>query len=393
MAERNLDFDTVIDRRGTNCLKYDFAKERGHRADVLPLWVADMDFKTTSYVEDALAEIAQRGIYGYSDTKSDYFEALKNWMQYRHGWRVEEKWLIKTPGVVNALTMAVKAYSREGESVLIQSPVYYPFSEAIRMNSRRVVSSDLILNEQTNRYEIDFDDFEKKIIENNVKLFLLCSPHNPVSRVWTQEELEKLGDICIKHGVIVVSDEIHNDFDFARKHTVFASIKNEFAQNSITCTAPSKTFNLASLLLSNIFIPNEKLWKKFEHQLFASGISQLSIFGIAACQAAYKNGREWYEAMKKYVGKNLDFMRDFTATELSGVKMILHEGTYLAWLDFRGTGLSADALDEAIENKANLWLDSGRIFGKSGEGFQRINAACPRSILSEAMERIKDAIK
>ena len=389
MAERNLDFDTVIDRRGTNCIKYDFAKERGYPENVLPLWVADMDFKTSSYVEDALKEIAERGIYGYSDTKHDYFEAVSGWLKYRHGWSVEERWLLKTPGVVNALTMAVKAYSREGEAVMIQSPVYYPFGEAVRINSRKLVSNDLILNEKTNSYEIDFDDFEKKIVENNVKLFLLCSPHNPVSRVWTKEELERMGDICLKHGVVVVADEIHSDFDFARKHTVFASIKTEFAQNSVTCTAPSKTFNLASLLLSNIFIPNDNLWRKFQKQLYAAGISQLSIFGIAATQAAYTHGREWYEAMKRYVGSNLDFIRDFTNTELSGVKLINHEGTYLAWLDFRALGFSADELDKRIVEKAGLWLDSGKIFGKSGEGFQRINAACPRKTLEEAMNRLK----
>lgn len=252
MAERNLDFDKVINRKNTRCLKYDFAVKRGKPADVLPLWVADMDFETSSYIEDALVERAKEGIFGYSEVQTPYFEILANWMKLHHNWEIQEDWLIKTPGVVFALAMAVKAYTQPGDSVLIQLPVYYPFSEVIQDNGRKVVSSNLYQGED-NRYHIDFQDFEKKIVEENVKLFFLCNPHNPVGRVWSAEELEKLGDICVKNGVTVVSDEIHQDFVFKGKHQVFAGLKKEFQDISITCTSPSKTFNLASMMISNIF--------------------------------------------------------------------------------------------------------------------------------------------
>ena len=253
MAERNLDFDKVINRKNTRCLKYDFAVKRGKPADVLPLWVADMDFETSSYIEDALVERAKEGIFGYSEVQTPYFEILANWMKLHHNWEIQEDWLIKTPGVVFALAMAVKAYTQPGDSVLIQLPVYYPFSEVIQDNGRKVVSSNLYQGED-NRYHIDFQDFEKKIVEENVKLFFLCNPHNPVGRVWSAEELEKLGDICVKNGVTVVSDEIHQDFVFKGKHQVFAGLKKEFQDISITCTSPSKTFNLASMMLLFIII-------------------------------------------------------------------------------------------------------------------------------------------
>ena len=249
MAERNLDFDRIIDRKNTRCLKYDFAVKRGMPEDVLPLWVADMDFETSSYIEDALTERVKEGIFGYSDVQTPYFEIIRDWMIRHHDWEPQEKWLIKTPGVVFALAMAVKAYTDPGDKVLLQQPVYYPFSEVITDNGREVVSNDLVLTVD-GTYKIDFADFEQKIIANGIKLFLLCSPHNPVGRVWTKEELEKIGDICVKHGVTVVSDEIHNDFIWEGTHTVFAGIKKEFADISVTCTSPSKTFNLASMLIS-----------------------------------------------------------------------------------------------------------------------------------------------
>jgi len=258
MPERNLNFDEHVDRRNTDCLKYDFAKRKGLPEDVLPLWVADMDFKTSSYIEDALVGRAKQAIFGYSEVQTPYFNAVSNWMKTHHNWEVKERWLVKTPGVVFALAMAVKAFTKQGDHVIIQSPVYYPFSEVITNNERNVVSSDLYFGDD-NRYHMDYEDFEKKIIENDVKLFLLCNPHNPVGRVWTKEELEKVGDICLKHNVLVVSDEIHADFVFKGKHQVFAAIKKEYEDITMTCTAPSKTFNLAGLALSNIFISNRKL--------------------------------------------------------------------------------------------------------------------------------------
>ena len=391
MAERNLDFDKVVNRKGTRCLKYDFAEKRGMPEDVLPLWVADMDFKTSSYVEDAIIEQAGHGIFGYSDALAPYFEIVKAWMKKHHDWEIQEDWLVKTPGVVFALAMAVKAYTEPGDGVLIQQPVYYPFSEVIKDNGRKVVSSNLCLGEDS-RYHIDFEDFEKKITEEKIKLFFLCSPHNPVGRVWTKEELMKLGDICVKHHVIVVSDEIHHDFVFKGKHHVFAGLKKEYEDISITCTAPSKTFNLAGMVMSNIFIPNREMRHKFRKQMDAAGTSQLGIMGLVACEAAYGKGEEWYQAMLSYVKGNIEFTKQYVEENLPGVRMTEHEGTYLVWLDFRETGIDVEELDRLIIHKAKLWLDSGKIFGESGNGFQRINVACPRSILQEALERIKKEV-
>lgn len=392
MAERNLDFDKIVDRKGTRCLKYDFAKRRGMPEDVLPLWVADMDFKTSSYVEDALVERAREAIYGYSEVQTPYFDIVKNWMENHHHWQVKESWLIKTPGVVFALAMAVKAYTQPGDSVLLQLPVYYPFSEVIRDNERKVVSSDLYLGED-NRYHIDFQDFENKIRENNIKLFFLCNPHNPVGRVWTKEELTRIGEICVKYDVVVVSDEIHQDFVFQGEHTVFAGINEAFQDRTITCTSPSKTFNLAGQLISNIFISNRDLRKKFQKELDRAGISQLGVMGLVACEAAYGKGEEWYQAMHSYVKENIAFVKEYVQNNLPQVTMVDLEGTYLVWLDFRKTGLSVDELENVIIHKAKLWLDSGKIFGKSGEGFQRINVACPRSVVKEALDRIKKALE
>ena len=391
MPERNLNFDEIIDRKGTNCLKYDFAVRRGMPEDVLPLWVADMDFRTSSYVEDAVIERTKHGIFGYSEVQDDYFHAVAGWMRRHHNWKIEPNWLIKTPGVVFALAMAVKAYTEPGDAVLIQQPVYYPFSEVIEDNDRVVLSNDLYLGED-NRYHIDFDDFEKKIVEQHVKLFLLCSPHNPSGRVFTREELTRLGDICLKHGVIVVSDEIHNDFVFRGEHTVFASVKKEFEDISIVCTSASKTFNLASMLISNIFIPNRKLRHSFRHQMDAAGLSQLGILGLVATQAAYEQGDEWYAQMLSYVKENIDYVREYTRNNLPGVRVVDGEGTYLVWLDFRDTGIPYQELDHRIIHDAKLWLDSGKIFGKLGEGFQRINVAAPRSTITECLERIKHKV-
>ena len=391
MAERNLNFDKIIDRRNTRCLKYDFAVERNMPADVLPLWVADMDFATSSYIEDAIMERAKHAIYGYSEVKTPYFDILKKWMQKHHNWDIQRKWLVKTPGVVFALAMAVKAYTEPGDAVLIQQPVYYPFSEVIKDNGRNVVSNTLYLGED-NRYHIDFEDFEQKIVENQIKLFFLCNPHNPVGRVWTKEELTRLGDICVKHHVTVVSDEIHEDFVFKGKHQVFANVKKEYEDITVTCTAPSKTFNIASLMISNILIPNPELKQKFKKQLDAAGISQLNVLGLVACETAYEHGEEWYQAMKNYVKENIEFVKQYVEKQLPGVKMVEHEGTYLVWLDFRETGLSVEELDDKIINQAKLWLDSGKIFGSCGEGFQRINVACPRKVLEEAMDRIKNVV-
>ena len=386
------DFDQIIDRRGTSCLKYDFAVERGKREDVLPLWVADMDFRVAEPILKRLHACVDHGIFGYSEAKDDYFQAVAGWYREHFDWEVKRNWLVKTPGVVFALAMSVKAYTEPGDSVLIQLPVYYPFSEVIRDNGRKVVSNDLVLSED-GRYHIDFDDFEKKIVENNIKLFFLCNPHNPVGRVWTLEELKRIGNICLEHGVTVVSDEIHNDFILKGEHHVFAGIDERFADISVTCTSASKTFNIASMMISNIFIPGEALRRKFRRQLDAAGVSQLGILGLEATRAAYEHGEEWYQAMLSYVKANVEFAREYIKDNLKNVKLMDIEGTYLIWLDFRETGLTAKELDDLIINKAKLWLDSGRIFGKVGEGFQRINVACPRTTLKEALDRIKISLE
>lgn len=391
MAERNLDFDTVVDRRNTNCLKYDFAVYRGKPENILPLWVADMDFKVSSYIEDAIINQARHGIYGYSEVAEEYFQVLKNWNYKHYNWNIERKWLVKTPGIVFALAMAVKAFSKKGESVLIQQPVYYPFSEVILDNERNLVDNTLVLQEDGS-YKIDFEDFERKIVENNVKLYFLCNPHNPVGRVWTREELTALGDICLKHKVIVVSDEIHADFDYTGRHIVFADLKEEYKDISITCMAPSKTFNIAGLQLSNIFIPNRELKQRFKKEIAAAGYSQLNAVGLVAAKAAYENGEEWYQAMLSYVKDNIEYTRKYLEENLTVLKMTKPEGTYLVWIDFKGLGLSDEELEDLIVNKAGLWLDSGLVFGKAGKGFQRINVACPRKTLQLALDKLKSAI-
>ncbi|MBS4996021.1 MAG: pyridoxal phosphate-dependent aminotransferase [Roseburia sp.] len=389
MSERHLDFDTVIDRKGTRSLKYDFAVRRGKPKDVLPLWVADMDFQTSSYITDALEDMVKHGVFGYSESEEHYFGAVQNWMERHYNWHVKESWMTKTPGIVFALAMAVKAYTQENDAVLIQPPVYYPFKEVVEDNHRRLVNNTLVLGGD-GTYTIDYEDFEKKIIEENVKLFILCNPHNPVGRVWTKEELERLGDICLKHGVFVVSDEIHADFVFERKHTVFSEVKEAYRDISMICTSPSKTFNIAGLQISNIFISNPEKATAFRRQVAAAGYSQVGLPGLVACEAAYRHGDEWLEGVLAYIKTNAEFTRAYLQEHLPRVKMTKLEGTYLVWLDFRNYGLTDKELDEKILNQAGLWLDSGAVFGKCGEGFQRINIACPRKTLHQALDRLID---
>lgn len=389
MSERHLDFDTVIDRKGTRSLKYDFAVRRGKPENVLPLWVADMDFQTSSYITEALEDMVKHGVFGYSESEEHYFEAVQNWMERHYNWHVKESWMTKTPGIVFALAMAVKAYTQENDAVLIQPPVYYPFKEVVEDNHRRLVNNTLVLGGD-GTYTIDYEDFEKKIIEENVKLFILCNPHNPVGRVWTREELERLGEICLKHGVFVVSDEIHADFVFERKHTVFSEVKEAYRYISMICTSPSKTFNIAGLQISNIFISNPEKATAFRRQVAAAGYSQVGLPGLVACEAAYRHGDEWLEGVLAYIKANAEFTRAYLQEHLPRVKMTKLEGTYLVWLDFRNYGLTDKELDEKILNQAGLWLDSGAVFGKCGEGFQRINIACPRKTLHQALDRLID---
>ena len=388
MASR---FDDIIDRHNTNSIKWDFAIERGKPADVLPMWVADMDFRAPQAVSDALVAAAQHGVFGYSDTKDDYFNAVASWMQRRFGWTVEKKWLIKTPGVVNAFTMAVRAYSKPGDAVLIQPPVYPPMHAAAKTNDRRLVFNELVLRD--GRYEIDFDDFERKIASEQVRVFILCNPHNPVGRAWTRDELLRMGDICVKYGVVVVSDEIHQDLVLpGHQHVVFASLKPEFREITVTCTAPSKTFNIAGLHASNIFIEHSAMRGAFTQEMARAGVGGGNQLGLVACQAAYEHGETWLDELMDYIRGNVEFARTFLAEHAPQVRLIEPEATYLLWLDFRELGLSDADLNAFITNDAKLWLNDGPAFGPGGSGFQRLNAATPRSVLKQGLQQLADAV-
>jgi len=379
-------FDRITDRRNTCCIKYDPAS-RGKPDDVLPMWVADMDFTTPPCVSDALAACARHGIYGYSEPDADYFTAVHGWFEKRFDWSIEKKWIAITPGVVNAICIAIRALTQPGDGVLIQQPVYYPFELCARHTGRGLLVNELVYND--GRYSIDFDDFEAKIKE--AKLFILCSPHNPVGRVWTRDELVRMGELCLRHGVIVISDEIHQDFVFpGHRHLVFAALDKRFADITITCTSPSKTFNLAGLLHANIFIENEAMRSKFNHEYARCGLSQPGIMGLVSCRAAYSGGAEWLDALIEYLAGNMALIGEFVQANIPKIKLVPPEGTYLAWLDCAELGLSAKELDAAITHKAKLWLNSGAQFGLGGAGFARMNVACPRSIVRTAMERLKN---
>lgn len=386
-----VDFDTVPNRRGTNCFKYDFAREMGMPEDVLPLWVADMDFPTAPAVLERLHALAEHGIFGYTGVKDAYFSAVHNWYAQRFGWETQRSWLVTTPGVVFAIAIAIRAFTQKGDAILIQQPVYYPFANKVTENDRQLVVNPLVL--KNGRYEMDFADMERKIVDYHVKMLLLCSPHNPVGRVWTKEELLRVGEICQKHGVLVVSDEIHADFTYAgHTHRVFASVKSEFADFTITCTAPSKTFNLAGLQNSNIFIPNRQLRHAYKKELSACGCGGTNCMGMAACQAAYEAGADWLEQLKQYLAGNLAYIRQFLREKLPDIALIEPEGTYLVWLDLRKLGLTEQQQRQLIVQDAKLWLDTGTLFGQGGEGFERINIACPRTTIKQAMQRLERAV-
>ena len=381
------DFDTVVNRKNTNAIKYDLAKKRGKPEDAVSLWVADMDFPAAPCIQKAVAEKAAHGIWGYSRPDNRYYDALKKWYKERHNFEVQNEWVVNTPGVCFALAAAIKAFTKEGESVLIQKPVYYPFFNIINSLQRKVVNSSLIL--KNNHYEIDFDDFERKIVQENVKMFILCSPHNPGGRVWTKQELQKISEICLAHNVLVVSDEIHSDITFGSNvHTVYGSLSEQALKNSIICTAPSKSFNLAGLQFSNIFIADEKLRKAFSEELEKTGYDEPSVFGIVAATAAYSEGADWFDSVKSYIWENILFAKKYIEENAPQIKVLVPEGTYLLWLDFSKTGLSDSEINDRVLNKAKVWLDSGSMFGKEGEKFQRINCATPRIILEDALKRI-----
>lgn len=384
-------FDTIIERKNTDCLKYDFAEKRGRPKDVLPFWVADMDFPVADEITAALKARLEHPVFGYSEAGDSYYEAVVSWYERYFGYSIKPEWITKTPGVVFALAMAVRAYSRPGDAVLIEQPVYYPFTEVIEDNARKLINVPLV--RESGCYRMDYAGIECAIAKENVKLLLLCSPHNPVGRVWERSELEQLGDICLKHGVIIVSDEIHSDFVWgANKHTIFASLGEKYAAKSVICTAPSKTFNLAGLQISNIVIPDKDLRRAFRRAVNAAGYSQCNTLGLVACEAALRHGGEWLKAAKAYIYSNILFTRDYLEKYLPAIKMQVPQGTYLVWLDFSALGLDARTRELWLWHKAKLWLDSGAIFGPSGEDFERINVACPRALLLQGLEQLRQAV-
>jgi cystathionine beta-lyase len=397
------DFNREISRKGTHSLKWEFIQEghnplhRRHTDEffgekrILPMWVADMDFPCPEPVVRALIARAEHGIYGYTAPTDSYYRSIVHWMKRRHGWEIAPEWICTTPGVVPALNMLVRTFIAPGDGVLIQTPVYYPFFNAIKNNEGDLVANPLV--NENGRYHMDFADLEKKAKDPKVKLAILCSPHNPVGRVWSREDLIRFGEICLKNNVLIVSDEIHGDLIYkGYVFTPLASIREDFAQNSITCTGPTKTFNMAGLHTSVIIISNAGLRSKFEKTLRSNGLSGISPFGIVALQVAYDHGEEWLEQVLDYVEDNLRYLEEYVSRHIPQITVVQPEGTYLVWLDCRRLGLDKWELKRLMLNGARVYLDEGFIFGPEGEGFERINIACPRSILVEALDRIKNAV-
>ena len=379
-------FDQVYDRTNTGAIKYSKLPE-----NTIPMWIADMDFKSPPAVTYALTNAAQHAIYGYGDTDDEYDALIVDWYDRRIGWKIKREQILKIPGVMFGVAAAIRAVTEPDDAVLICQPVYYPFSKIIPANHRKTIVSELMLND--GRYEIDFEDFESKIKHYNVKAFLLCSPHNPVGRVWTKDELTKIAEICLKYGVYIISDEIHSDFIYCgHNHTPIASLSEELADRTITCISPTKTFNLAGLQAANIIVPNKILRQRIKRECEATGYSHLNIMAVAATKAAYKDGEEWLDALLEYLQQNLALLRSAFPKDYP-VSALNTEGTYLAWLDCRKLNLSPSELDDLFLKKAGVWLHNGHTFGAGGQGFMRMNIACPKSILCEAIERIKAAIE
>lgn len=387
------DFDRVYDRRNTNSLKWDFFKERHHMEDELPLWVADMDFRSPEPVLKALHDTADRGFFGYTVEKYEDKRIVSEWLFRRHGYAPDPEYVEFAPGVVFALTVAVMAYTEESDAVMISEPVYYPFSALIKDCKRQLVRHTLTKDED-GYYSMDFDEFERLIVKNDVKAYILCSPHNPVGRVWTYDELKRLGEICLEHGVLVLSDEIHADFVFeGSRHIPFASISSDFERESVTFTSPSKTFNTAGLQIAEVIACDEDLRRRFKTQRNITGYAEVSVTGLAAMKAAYTGCDEWVDALREYIYGNIEYMEAYIRDNMPELKMTHPEGTYLPWVDFSALGLTRSGLEGLIRDEAKLWLDAGFIFGESGDGFERFNVACPRQVLTGALERLYKALR
>ena len=386
------DFDTPIDRTHTWSIKHDFKKENGKADDILPLWVADMDFRSPDSVVEALKKAVDHGIFGYSRADESYFDAVAAWYQKRHHLTLQPEWMTCTPGIVFALSIAVRAFTQEGDAVLIQPPVYHPFSRAILRNKRTLVENPLVLKD--GHYEMDLEDLEQKVLDEHVKLMILCNPHNPVGRVWTREELTALADICLRHHVYVISDEIHGDFVWqGHEQTPYASISEEACLHSMMCTAPSKTFNLAGMATSNLFIPDPEMRRKFRLELLDVGQENMNRLGLFACRAAYEGGGEWLDQLIGYLAGNLALVRDFCKNRVPQIQLIEPEGTYLAWLDCRELGMTDDELMAFFSDDAKVWLDPGTHSGEQGSGFMRFNLGSSRSVIAQALDQIEAAWK
>ncbi|WP_273853653.1 MalY/PatB family protein [Guptibacillus spartinae] len=385
-------FDERINRFDTHSVKWDHTEAIFEKEDLLPMWVADMDFRAPQPVIDALTTRIQHGIFGYSMPTENTKSAIQGWLNRRHHWSIQQDWIVFTPGVVPALSAAVNTYTEKGDKVVIQSPVYYPFRDMVEKSEREVVDNPLV--RKNGKYEMDFNDLETKIADPEVKMLLLCNPHNPVGRVWKKEELIKLAELCLANHVLIVSDDIHFDLIFkGYEHTLISSLSNEIAANTITCIAPSKTFNLAGMQLSTIIIPDEEKREKFNAYMGKLGLFAPSPFGITAVEAAYNHGEEWLDDLMDYLQENLSYLTTFINERLPQIDVIEPEGTYLVWLDFTKLNMSHEELEQFVQGEARLALDEGYIFGEGGKGFERINIACPQSVLQEGLERLEKAIK
>lgn len=386
----NYNFDTIIDRSNNFAAKWSEMDKKYGTNDLIPMWVADMDFKAAPCIIDALRNRLEQGIYGYTTRPNSYNESIVNWVSRRFGWNIKSEWLVFSPGVIPAISILIQELTNEGDKIMIQEPVYSPFNSVVKDNKRELVISPLKKLEDGN-YVMDYEDVEAKI--KDVKIFILCNPHNPVGRVWTKEELKQLGDICIKHNVKVISDEIHSDIIFkGYKHIPFASICKEFEQNSITCMAPTKTFNIAGLQMSQVILPNEDDYKALDSAFARIDIRRNNAFSLVATEAAYNHGEEWLTDFIDYLEGNMDFAVDYIEKNMPKLKVRKPQGTYLLWVDFSELGLSDDEVAKFLVENAKVALNNGPSFGIGGQGYQRINLACPRSMVEEALTRIKNAI-
>ena len=386
------DFTKTIERHGTGSRKWDATGAVFGNSAVLPLWIADMDFASPPAVVQRLTERVRHPIYGYNTQEAGLYQAFMDWVKIRHNWEIEKEWIVLTPGVVPAISMSILALSDPGDGVIIQTPVYPPFFDSIRDNERRIVENPLLLS--NGRYEIDFADLEQKLADPHNKLLLLCSPHNPVGRVWTREELAQVHALCRKYDVDVLSDEIHSDLIFSgHKHTVFASLGDPVVKESLTFMAASKTFNIAGLNLSFVVVPCSQRRAKIESWLTRLHLRRNNLFGVVTTEAAYRDGEAWLTELLKYLEGNAETLTGFVQTRLPGIKVEKPEGTYLAWLDFRALIPEAGALRKFLVHQAEVGFNSGADFGKVGEGFARVNFATQRSVLLEALTRIETALE